>query len=113
MDGAVVLPELSDVLAAEAPVNPGLAGRRRHQMRIVCFDVGLDRGACPAESAEALEFVGHELVVGRILQGKELLEQASRLGGPILGAVSAAGLGAVVGALAQEGSAQFVEPGAG
>ncbi len=112
VDGTVVLPELSDVLAAEASVNPGLAGRRGHQMRVVRFDVGLDRGARPAKSAEAFEFIGDELVVGRILKGKELLEQASRLGRPVLGPVSPAGLRSVVGAFPQEDSAQFVEPGA-
>ena len=107
-----MLPKLSDVLAAEASVNPGFAGRSGHQMRVVRFDVGLDRGARPAKPAEALEFVGNELVVGRILKGKELLEQASRLGWPVPQSVSPAGLRPVVGALPQEDSAQFVEPGA-
>ncbi len=74
-------------------------------MRVVRFDVGLDRGARTAKPAEAFEFVGNELVVGRILKRKELLEQASRLGRPILGPVSAAGLRSVIDALPQEDSA--------
>ena len=71
VDGTVVLPEFADVGAAETPVGPGLARAGGHQMSEVRFDIGFDVGAGALETAEPLHFIGHELIVGRVLQGQE------------------------------------------
>ena len=67
VDGAVVLPELADVCAAEAAVRPGLARACGHQVREVFLDVGLDVGARAFEIAKPVEFIRYELIVGRTL----------------------------------------------
>jgi len=76
------------------------------------LDVGLHRGARPDQTAEPLQLVGDELVVGRILQRQELQEEAMSLGWPVLAPVAAAGLRGEADALAEQSSPQFVEPGA-
>ena len=67
VDGAVVLPELSDVSAAEAAVGAGLARAGGHQVSEVFLDVSLDVGARAFEIAKPVEFIRHELIVGGTL----------------------------------------------
>ena len=59
-----MLPELTDVSAAEAPIGAVLARAGGHEVREVFFDVGLDVGAGAFEIAKPIEFVRHELIVG-------------------------------------------------
>ena len=81
-------------------------------MGVVGLDVGLHRGTSPDHAAEPLQLVGDELVVWRILQRKELLEEAMHFGWPVLAPVAAAGLWHVAVALAEPSGPQLVEPGA-
>lgn len=67
VDGTVVLPELTDVSAAEAPIGAVLARAGGHEVCEVFFDVGLDVGAGAFEIAKPIEFVRHELIVGGAL----------------------------------------------
>ena len=51
VDGTVVLPEFSDVSAAEAAIGTVLARAGGHEVREVFLDVGLDVGAGAFEIA--------------------------------------------------------------
>jgi len=112
VDGTVVLPKFADVRATEAAIDAGLARRGGHEMGVAGLDVGLHRGASPDQAAEPIQFIGDELVVGRILQGQELQEEAMSLGRPVLVPVAAAGLRREAGALAEQSRPQLVKPGA-
>jgi len=110
VDGTVVLPEFADVGAAETPVRPGLALRDGHKMCEVRFDISFDIGACALETAKPLHFIGHELIVGWVLQGQEAFEEGVNVRRPRAAMVSAAGFGTIAGLVAQERRAQLVEP---
>jgi hypothetical protein len=73
MDGAVVLPEFADVRTTEAPIDARFASRRRHEVPVVGLDVGLYRGSGPNQPAEALKFIGDQLIVRRVLEWQKIL----------------------------------------
>ena len=75
------------------------------------FDMNLDARSRPLEVAEALEFVCHELVVGRVLQGQEVLKECPDFFGPNAAMSAAAGFGLVGLPAAQVIAPQLVEPG--
>jgi hypothetical protein len=112
VDGAVVLPEFANMGAAEASVGPVLARAGGHQVGEVGLDVGLDVGAGAFEPAEPLQFVGHELIVRRTLQGQEAFQKGDGLCGPWPVMAAAAGLRGEVVPITEELGSQFVEPGA-
>jgi hypothetical protein len=76
----------------------------------VRFDISFDVGACALETAEPLHFIGHELIVGWVLQGQEAFEEGVNVRRPRAAMVSAAGFGTIAGLVAQERRAQLVEP---
>ena len=93
VDGTVVLVKLSDVCAAEAAVGTVFSRGGRDEVREVSFDVNLDAGSRPLEVAEALKFVCHELVVGRVLQGQAVLKECPDFFWPNAAMSAAAGFG--------------------
>lgn len=111
VDGTVVLIKLSDACAAEAAVGAILSRDGRDEVREVSFDVNLDAGSRPLEVAEALELVCHELVVGRVLQGQEILKECPDFFRPNAPMSAATGFGLVGLLAAQVVAPQFIEAG--
>jgi hypothetical protein len=77
VDGTVVLIKLADPGATETAVGALFAHSGRDEMGEMSFDMCLDAGSRPLEIAEALQFVRHELVVGRALQWQEVFEEGA------------------------------------
>ena len=69
VDGAIVLPKLTDVGPAKTPVGANARRRNRKQMREVFFEISLNAGACAGEAVKALEFIRDELEIGRAREG--------------------------------------------
>ena len=67
---------------------------------------GGHRFAMAFETQAGLQFVGHELEVGRFLEGEELLEEGDGLRRPVGPMVAAGEPGGEVGAFAEEAGAQ-------
>lgn len=111
VDGTVVLIKLADACAAEAAVGAIFSSDGRHEVREVSFDMNLDARSRPLEVAEAMKFVCHELVVGRVLQGQEVLKECPDVFGPNAAMSAAAGFGLVGFPAAQIVAAQFIEAG--
>lgn len=82
VDGAVVLPEFAEAGAVEPPVGSRFALGAGDEVGQAALDVGLDGGAGAAQAVKTQEFVGDELVVGRGLQGDELVQEGDGLLGP-------------------------------
>ena len=82
VDGAVVLPKLADVGSAKTPVGANARRRSREKMREVFFEVRLDAGACADEAVKALEFIRHELEIGRAREGQKQLQKSDDVGRP-------------------------------
>lgn len=109
VDGAVVLPKFTKAGPAEPSVGSWLALGAGDEVGQVGLDVGLDRGARPAQTEEPQEFVGDELVVGRGLQGDELAQKGGGRIGPRLAMVAAAGFHAQSLAIFEPERAQLVK----
>ena len=80
-------------------------------MSEVSFDITLDAGSCPFETAEPLHFVRHELVVGRVLQWQEVFEEGADCCGPSTATTAAAGFGLIGLSIVQVVSTELIEPG--
>ena len=111
VDGTVVLIKLSDVCAAEAAVGALFSRDGRDEVGEVSFDMNLDARSRPLEVAEALKFVCHELVVGRVLQGQEVLKECPDFFGPNAAMSAAAGFGLAGLPAAQVAAPQHIESG--
>ena len=111
VDGTVVLIKLSDVCAAEAAVGALFSRDGRDEVGEVSFDMNLDARSRPLEVAEALKFVCHELVVGRVLQGQEVLKECPDFFGPNAAMSAAAGFGLIGLPAAQVAAPQHIESG--
>jgi hypothetical protein len=61
---------------------------------------------------QPIHFIGDELIIRRVLQGQESIEEFDDLGSPYLATVAAAGSGLIAGLVLEPGSPQFVEAGA-
>ena len=64
------------------------------------------------ETEAGLQFVGHQLEVGRLLEGEELLEEGADLWRPVWPMVAAGELGGELGAFPEEAGAEPVKVGA-
>jgi hypothetical protein len=111
VDGTVVLIKLSDACAAEAAVDAIFSRDSGDEVGEVGFDVNLDAGSRPLEVAEALEFVCHKLVVGRVLQGQKVLKECPDIFWPNAPMSAATGFGLVGLLAAQVVAPQFIEAG--
>jgi hypothetical protein len=86
-----MLPEFANVGAAETSVCPLLGWRGGSKVGEVGFDVGFDGRSGALEVAQALHFVGDELIVRRALHGQEVLEESDDLGRPCITPVATTG----------------------
>jgi hypothetical protein len=111
VDGAVVLPEFADVRTTEAPIDARFAHRRGHEVRIVGLDVCLYRGTGANQTTEAHEFVGDELIVGRVLQWQKIFQKRFGFWGPLSASITATGGRLEAIAPVQEVGSKLVEPG--
>ena len=75
VDGGIVLPEFTHLVPL--PSSPGLGARRwrADQQGEVSAGVGRDRLAVALEDKASLQFIGHELEIGRSLERQEDLEE--------------------------------------
>ena len=64
------------------------------------------------ETEAGFQLVGHQLKVGRLLEGEELLEEGDGLRRPVRPMVAAGELGGQVGAFSEEACAEPVKVGA-
>ena len=76
-----MLPELTDVSAAEAAIGAVLVRAGGHEVREVFFDVGLDVGAGAFEIAKPIEFIRHELIVGGLCKGRKVSRKVMAFAG--------------------------------
>ncbi len=111
VDGTVVLIKLSDVCAAEAAAGALFSRDGRDEVGEVRFDMNFNAGSRPLEVAEAEKFVSHELVVGRVLQGQEVLKECPDFFGPNAAMSAAAGFGLAGPSAAQVVAPQLIEAG--
>jgi len=91
VDGAVVLPELADVRPTESPIDAGFTNHRGHEVCIVGLDVCFHRGASANQTTEALEFVGDQLIVGRVLEWQKIFQKRFGFCWPLSVSVTTAG----------------------
>lgn len=82
MDGAVVLPKFADVGPAKTAVGANARRRSRKKMREVFFEISLNAGACADEAVKSLEFIRHELEIGRAREGQKLLQKSEDVARP-------------------------------
>lgn len=108
---AVMLPEIADFGAAEAPVGAGFSFGSGNEVRKMSFDESLDTGPSAGEAAEAQQFVTDELVIGRILERQKAFQKSKNLGRPGAEVVSATGAGLEGMSPAQPQTAELVETG--
>jgi len=87
-----MLKKFADVGPAKAPVGALFAQRRRNEMGEEGFDMSLHAGTGSLETVEALQFICHELIVGRVLQGQEAFQEGADLCRPVGRVVAATGL---------------------
>jgi hypothetical protein len=106
-----VLIKFADPRSAEASIGSLFAQRCRDEMGEVSFDINFDAGSSPLETEEALHFVRHKLVIGRVLQWQEVFEEGTDFCGPKRVMVATTGFGLVGLPVAQEVGAQIIEPG--
>ncbi len=69
VDGTVVLPKLADVGPAKTTIGANAWRRNREQMGQVFFEIHLNARTSANEAVEALEFIRHELEIGRAREG--------------------------------------------
>jgi hypothetical protein len=106
-----MLKKFANAGSAKAPVGALFAQRSRNKMGEEGFDMSLHAGTDSLETVEALQFICHELVVGRILQGQEAFQEGADIRRPVGRVVAATGLWRVGFAVAQILGTEFIEPG--
>lgn len=111
VDGAVVLPKLADVGPSKAPVNTRLARHLGNQVGQVPFNVGFHAGTGASKAARANQFIGHQLVIGGLLQRQEFFQKLDGLSRPKTPMITPADTRPIGILLAQVGRAQLVKPG--
>ena len=112
VDGGIVLPQFID--AGAFPSAPGFGTRFRLAEEV--WKVGSGKGghrlAMAFETETGFQFVGHQLEVGRLLEGDELLEECADFRRPIWPVVATGELGSELGAFPEEAGAEPVKVGA-
>jgi hypothetical protein len=111
VNGTIMLKKFTNARPAEAPVGPLFAQRSCHEMGEEGFDMSLDAGTSPLETIEPLQFICHQLVIGRILQGQKAFQESADLRRPVGRMVAATGLWLVGLPVAQVVATEFIEPG--
>ena len=109
MDGAVVLPKFADMSPAKTPVGANARRRNREQMREVFFEISLNAGTSADEAVKPLEFIGHELEIGRTREGQKLLQKSDDVARPERTMRATARLWAKGALPSEPGGTEFVE----
>ena len=112
MDRGVVLPEFAQ--AGALPAAAGFAGGwdRLHEEREVVPGISGDGFAIPLESEAGGQFIGHELIVGRSLEGPKGAQKGLDFDRPIRAVVAAGEVGGECGGMLQPGGTQAEKMGA-
>ena len=112
MDGGIVLPQL--INAGSFPAPPGFGTRLRLADEV--WKMGSGKGgdglAMAFETEAGCEFVSHQLEVGRLLEGNELLQEGDGFRRPVRPMVAARELGGELGAFLEEAGAEPIKVGA-
>ena len=99
VDGGIMLPEFVDARAFPSAPGFGVWLGLADEGGKVGSGEGGDRVAVALETESGFQLIGHELEVGWLLQGEELLEELAGFGSPVRPVVAAREPGGEVGAL--------------
>lgn len=112
VDGGIVLPEFID--AGAFPAAPGFGPRfgLADKIREMGSGEGGHRLAMALETEAGFQFAGHQLEIGRFVEGEEFLEEGEGFRRPVGPMVAAGECGAEGGVLLEEPGAQPVKMGA-
>ena len=112
VDGGIVLPQFIQARALPAPAGSGPRFRLADKVWEVNSGKGGHRLSMALETEAGFQFVGHQLEVGRPLEGDELLDESDGCRRPVRPMVAAGEPGGEVGAFSEEAGAEPVELGA-
>ena len=104
-----MLPEFAEVCTAEAPEGARVALWQADEFWEMLLYESLHAGASASEVVKSQQFVANELVVGRFLEGEEIVEESDNLMGPDLCVIAAAGFDAEGGAVFAPSIEELVE----
>jgi len=93
MDGGVVLPKFINARAFPSSPGFGTGFRLADEVWKMGSDEGGHRLPVAFEAEAGFQFVGHELEVGRLLEGDELLDEGEGFGRPVWPMVAAGEFG--------------------
>ena len=111
VDGRIVLPEFADLGAFPSPTGFGTRFGLADKIWKACSGKGGNGLAVAFETKAGLEFIGHELKIGRFLKRQEFLEESNDFGRPVRPMVTARVFGGESGAFLEETSAEPVKMG--
>lgn len=112
MDGGIMLPEFADARAFPAPPGFWVWCGLAEEIGKVGSGKGGNRLAVALEIEAGFQLIGHELEVGRLLQGKEFLEEGDGCRRPLGPMAATRKLGGEIGAFLEEAGAEPVKVGA-
>jgi hypothetical protein len=112
VDGGIVLPQFIDARPFPAPASSGTRFRLADKVWKVVSGKGGHRLAMALKTEAGFQFVGHQLEVGRLLEGQELREEGDDCRRPVRPMVAAGELGGEVGAFPEEAGSKPVKVGA-
>jgi|ERR1017187_3087032 hypothetical protein len=98
MDGGIVLPEFAQAGAFPSAAGFGARFRLADEVGEMRSDKSGDRLTMAFETETAGQFIGHQLKVGRFLQGDKIFKELAGLRGPIWPMAATGDLGAKLGA---------------
>ena len=111
VDGGIVLPQFIDTRPFPAPPGAGPGWRLANEVGEVLAGKGRHRLAMALETEAGGQFVGHQLEVGRLLEGQELLEEGSGFRRPVGPVVAPGELGGEGVAVPEETGAEPIQVG--
>ena len=112
VDGGIVLPQFIDAGALPATAGFGTRFGLADEIGKMGSGEGGHRLAMALETEAGFQFVGHQLEVGRLLEGQELREEGDDCRRPVRPMVAAGELGGEAGAFSEEAGAEPVKVGA-
>ena len=111
VEGGIVLPQFINARAFPAPSGFGTRFRLAEEIWKMGSGEGDHRLAMALETEAGFQFIGHQLEVGRLLEGEELFEECPNFRRPVRPVVAARELGDELGALLEEAGAEPVKVG--
>jgi len=111
MNGGIMLPEFADMRAFPSPPGFGVWLGLANEAGQVGSGKGGDRLTVALETEAAFQLIGHQLEVGRFLQGEKLLEEGDGCRRPLRPMAPTREFGGEIGAFLEEASAEPVKVG--